>query len=112
MFLSKSVMEVTDLPLIAVDLVVLDIAKIVCDVEFFGKGLAEIPMDVVNSRRPCMVQLRFKPIRVSAKLAHAGTDKQVFQISRTLVAFVLVAQHDKVGHGNKFPRGACFVLAK
>ena len=59
-----------------------------------------------------MVQPHCEPVGASAELACVGGDKQVFQISGTLVAFVLVAQHSEVGHGNEFPRGACFILMK
>ena len=51
--------------------------------------------------RPHMVQLFFEPGGVSTKLACVGTNKQVFQISGTLVAFVLMAQCGEVGHGNE-----------
>ena len=73
------------------------------DVTFLGEELANIPADVIHSGRPCMVQPFFKPGRVSTKLAHAGTSKQVFQVSGTPVALVLMAQYGEVGHGNKFP---------
>ena len=106
MFLSKSVAEVPDLLLIVVDLIVPDVAKVTCGIELCGEGLADIPMDVVHSGGPHMVQPCFEPIWASTKLACTGTNKQVFQISGTLVAFVLVAQCDEVGHGNEFPRGA------
>ena len=59
-----------------------------------------------------MVQPFFEPGGVSTKLTHAGTDKQVFQISGTFVAFVLVAQRGEVGHGNEFPHRLHFILMK
>ena len=66
-------MQVTDLPLIAVNLIVLDITKVAGDVKLFGKGLTDIPTDVVHSGGLHMVQPCFKPIGESAKLACAGT---------------------------------------
>ena len=111
-FLSKLVMEIIDLPLIVVNLIVLDVTKITCDVELFGERFANISTDVVHSGRPCMVQLSFEPVGVSTKLAHMGTDEQVFQISGTLVTCVLMAQCSEVGHGNKFPCRMSFVLTK
>ena len=112
MFLCEFIMEVVDLPPVAVNLFIPDITKIACSVEFCGEGLADIPTDVIHSGGPRVVQPRFEPIQASTKLAHMGTNKQVFQISGTLVAFVLMAQHDEVGLGNEFPCGVCFILAK
>ena len=112
MFLGELVTEVVDLLLIAVNLVVLDITKIVHDIELFGKRFADIPTDVIHSGGPRMVQPSFEPVRVSTKLTHTGTNEQVFQISGTLVACVLMAQCVEVGQGNKFPHGLCFVLTK
>ena len=111
-FLGELVAEVADLPPIAVDIIVLDIAKIVCNVKLFGERLADISMDVVHSSGPHMVQPFFKPGGVSTKLTCTGTDGQVFQISGTLVACVLMAQHSEVGHGSKFPCRMSFVLTK
>ena len=86
--------------------------KVMHNIKLFGEGLTNIPMDVVHSGGPCMVQPCFKPVGASAKLAHMGTDKQVFQISGTLVAFVLVAQCCEVGHGDECPHRVCFILTK
>ena len=106
------VVQVVDLPPIAGDLVILDVAEVMSDIKLLGEGFTNIPADVIHSGRPCMIQPFFKPGRVSTKLTHAGTNKQVFQISGTLVTFVLVVQHGEVGHGNKFPCRLCFILMK
>ena len=112
LLLIELVAQVVDHPLIVVNLVILDIAKVICDVKFLGEGFADIPADVVHSSRPHMVQPFFEPGGVSTKLTHTGTDKEVFQISGTLVAFVLMAQHGEVGHGNEFPCKSRFILTK
>ena len=62
-FLGESVAEVADLLPIAVDLIILDVAKVAHDIKLFGEGLAEIPMDVIHSGGPRMVQPCFKPVR-------------------------------------------------
>ena len=103
MLLSKLVAQVDDLHVSAGNLIILDVAEVTSGIEHLGKGLANILADVVHSGRPCMVQLLFKFSGMSAKLTHAGTHKQVFQISGTPVTFVLMAQCSEVGHGNKFP---------
>ena len=97
MLLGELVAEVVDLLPIVVDLVVLDLAKITCNVKPFGERFTDIPVDIIHSGRPCMVQPSFKPIRVSTKLACMGTDKQVFQISETLVT--LCSWHNVVRWG-------------
>ena len=88
------------------------IAQVTRDVKLLGERLADIPADVVHSGGPCLVQPRLKPFRASAKLARPVGNEQVFQISGTLVALVLVAQCSEVGHGNEFPCRARFVSMK
>ena len=66
MFLCEFITEVIDLLLVSVNLIVPDVTKIVCSIEFCGEGLTNIPMDVVHSGGPRVVQLRFEPIWASA----------------------------------------------
>ena len=101
MFLGELVMEVVDLLPIVVGLIVPDITEISCGIKLCGEGFTDIPTDDVHSGGPHMVQPRFEPVRVSAKLAHMGTNKQVFQVSGTLVTFVLMARE---GQGFRHPR--------
>ena len=104
--------QVVDHPPGAVDLVVPGVSQVAHDIKFFGERLADLPADVVHSGGPCMVQPRLNPFGASTKLTRLVGYKQVFQISGTLVALVLVAQCGEVRHGNEFPCGACFVLTK
>ena len=86
LLLSELVVQVVDLPPIVGDLIVLDIAKVASNVKLLSEGFANIPVDVIHSGGPRMVQLFFEPSGVSTKLTRAGTDKQVLQISGTPVA--------------------------
>ena len=66
MLLREFSVEVIDLPLVAVNLIVPDVTKIACGVKFCGEGLTNIPMDVVHSGGPHVVQPQFEPVWVSA----------------------------------------------
>ena len=90
MLLIEHVAQLIDHAPAVVNLVIPGITKITCNIKLFGEGLTDIPADVIPSGGPHMVQPCFEPIGASAELACAGSDKQVFQISGTLVAFVLV----------------------
>ena len=104
--------QVVNRPPGVVNLVVPGVTQVTRDIKLFGERLTNIPADVVHSSGPRTVQLHLKPFGVSAKLTCLAGHEQVFQISGTLVALVLVAQCSEVRHGNKFPCGACFVLTK
>ena len=108
----KLVTQLADHPPGVVDFIVPGVAQVSHDVKLFGERLADIPADVVHSGGPRMVQPRLKPFRASAKLASPVGNEQVFQISGTLVALVLVAQCGEVRYGNEFPCGARFVSTK
>ena len=66
MLLCKFIVEVIDLPPVAVNLIVPDVTKIACGVKFCGEGLTDIPTDVVHSSGPHVVQPQFEPVWVSA----------------------------------------------
>ena len=106
------VTQVADRPPGAVDLIVPGVTQVMHDIKFLGERLTDIPVDVVHSGRPRLVQLHLKPFRASAKLTRSVGNEHVFQISGTLVALVLVAQCGEVGHGNEFPCGARFISTK